>query len=149
MRGFLAEAYPWIKALHIISVVAWMAGLLYLPRLFVYHAEAPAGSDRAAVFKIMERRLLHGIMLPAAIAVVFFGIWLAVTPGVVDWHSTWIWAKLVLVVGLGVFHLRLAQWHRQFVADQVPHTPRFFRIVNEVPTLALIAIVILVVVKPF
>jgi len=149
MSDFLANAYPWIKALHIISVVAWMAGLLYLPRLFVYHAEAPVGSDRAEVFKIMERRLLRGIMLPAVIAVMFFGILLAATPGVVDWHSGWIWAKLVLVLGLIVFHLQFVRWHRQFVADRVPHTPRFFRIINEVPTLALIAIVILVVVKPF
>ena len=149
MSDFLVAAYPWIKALHIISVVAWMAGLLYLPRLFVYHAEAPAGSDRAAVFKIMERRLLRGIMLPAAIMVMFFGILLAATPGVVDWRSGWIWTKLVLVLGLVVFHLQLARCHRQFASDRVPHTPRFFRIVNEVPTLALIAIVVLVVVKPF
>jgi putative membrane protein len=149
MSDFLSAAYPWIKALHIISVVAWMAGLLYLPRLFVYHAEAPAGSDRAAVFKIMERRLLRGIMLPAAIMVMFFGILLAATPGVVDWRSGWIWTKLVLVLGLVVFHLQLARCHRQFASDRVPHTPRFFRIVNEVPTLALIAIVVLVVVKPF
>jgi putative membrane protein len=149
MSDLLAIAYTWIKALHIISVVAWMAGLLYLPRLFVYHAEAPVGSDRAEVLKIMERRLLRGIMLPAAIAVMFFGLLLAATPGVVDWHSGWIWVKLVLVLGLAVFHLQLAQWHQQFVADLMPHTPRFFRIVNEVPTLALIAIVILVVVKPF
>ena len=148
MSDFLADAYLWIKALHIISVVAWMAGLLYLPRLFVYHAEAPIGSDRAAVFKIMERRLLRGIMLPAAIAVFFFGILLAATPGIVDWHRGWIWVKLALVLGLGIFHMRLAAWHRQFVADRVPHSPRFFRIANELPTIALIAIVILVVIKP-
>jgi putative membrane protein len=148
VSDFLADAYLWIKALHIISVVAWMAGLLYLPRLFVYHAEAPIGSDRAAVFKIMERRLLRGIMLPAAIAVFFFGILLAATPGIVDWHRGWIWVKLALVLGLGIFHMRLAAWHRQFVADRVPHSPRFFRIANELPTIALIAIVILVVIKP-
>jgi len=149
MSDVLIGAYPWIKALHIISVVAWMAGLLYLPRLFVYHAEAPADSDRAVVFKVMERRLLRGIMLPAAIMVVFFGILLAATPGIVDWHRGWIWAKLALVLGLGLFHMRLAAWHRQFVADRPPHTARFFRIVNELPILALIAIVVLVVVKPF
>jgi protoporphyrinogen IX oxidase len=149
VNDFLLGAYAWIKALHIVSVVAWMGGLLYLPRLFVYHAEAPVGSDRAEVFKVMERRLLHGIMLPAAIMVVVFGILLAVTPGVIDWRSGWIWAKLLLVLGLLVFHLQLASWHRQFVANHMPHSSRFFRIVNELPTLALIAIVILVVVKPF
>jgi protoporphyrinogen IX oxidase len=149
MSDFLAGAYLWIKALHIISVVAWMAGLLYLPRLFVYHAEAPVGSDRAQVFAIMERRLLRGIMLPAATAVVIFGLLLAATPGVVDWRSGWIWLKLLLVLGLLVFHWLLASWHRQFVVNRVPHTSRFFRIVNELPTLGLIAIVVLVVVKPF
>jgi len=149
MSDFLVSAYPWIKALHIISVVAWMAGLLYLPRLFVYHAEAPIGSDRAQVFTTMERRLLRGIMLPAAIAVVFLGILLAATPGVVDWRSGWIWVKLLLVLVLLVFHRLLASWHRQFVVNRMRHTSRFFRIVNELPTLGLIAIVILVVVKPF
>jgi putative membrane protein len=149
MNDFLVAAYPWIKALHIVSVVAWMAGLLYLPRLFVYHAEAAPGSETAETFKIMEHRLLRGIMQPAALAVVFLGALLAATPGIVDWQRGWIWAKLALVLGLGVFHKRLAAWHRQFVADRIPHSPRFFRIVNELPTLVLIAIVVLVVVKPF
>jgi len=148
MSDGLTAAYPWIKALHIIAVVAWMAGLLYLPRLFVYHADAPIGSDKAETFKIMERRLLRGIM-PAALATLFFGVLLAGIPGIVDWRRGWIWAKLALVLGLGIFHLLLTAWHRQFVADRVPHPPRFFRLVNELPTLALIAIVILVVVKPF
>jgi protoporphyrinogen IX oxidase len=149
MSDFLVAAYPWIKALHIISVVAWMAGLLYLPRLFVYHAEAPIGSDTAETFKIMERRLSRGIMLPAVIAVFFFGILLAVTPGIVDWRHGWIWVKLVLVTGLLVLHHLLAYWHKDFAAGVIPHSPRFFRIVNELPTLGLIAIVVLVVVKPF
>jgi putative membrane protein len=149
MSAWLASAYLWIKALHIVSVVAWMAGLLYLPRLFVYHAAAPAGSDRAETFKVMERRLLRGIMLPAAMATVAFGVLLAAVPGLVDWQRGWIWAKLALVLGLGIFHMLLAAWHRQFVADRVPHSPHFFRLVNELPMVALIAIVILVVVKPF
>jgi putative membrane protein len=149
MNAWLATAYPWIKALHIISVVAWMAGLLYLPRLFVYHAMAPSGSDSAATFKIMERRLLRGIMLPAAITTIFFGVLLAATPGVVDWRQGWIWAKLGLVFGLLVFHYFLARWRQVFAAGLVPHNARFFRLVNELPTLALIAIVMLVVVKPF
>ena len=149
MSLVLTWAYPWIKALHIIAVVAWMAGLLYLPRLFVYHAEAPVGSDKAETFKIMERRLLRGIMRPAVAMVIVFGSLLAATPGVVDWQRGWIWTKLALVLGLLMFHLRLARWHRLFVADRRPHSPRFFRMVNELPTLALVAIVILVVVKPF
>jgi protoporphyrinogen IX oxidase len=149
MSDWLTAAYLWIKAFHIISVVAWMAGLLYLPRLFVYHAEAPIGSDKAETFKIMERRLLRGIMLPAAVAVIFFGGLLAATPGIVDWHRGWIWLKLALVLALGIFHMKLATWCRQFAADQPPHSSRFFRFVNELPTLALIAIVVLVVVKPF
>lgn len=149
MSEFLVAAYPWIKALHIVSVVAWMAGLLYLPRLFVYHASAAPGSEMAGTFKVMERRLLRGIMLPAAIAVVVLGIALAAIPGVIDWGRGWIWAKLALVLALAFFHMQLARWQRQFALDRVLHTARFFRIVNELPTLALIAIVILVVVKPF
>jgi putative membrane protein len=149
MSDLLVTAYPWIKALHIVAVVAWMAGLLYLPRLFVYHAEAPPGSDKAETFKVMERRLLRGIMLPAAIMVIVFGVLLAATPGVVDWRQGWIWLKLALVVGLGIFHMDLVRWQREFAADRTPHTARFFRLVNELPTLALIAIAVLVVVKPF
>jgi putative membrane protein len=149
MSAWLVSAYPWIKALHIVSVVAWMAGLLYLPRLFVYHAEAAPRSDKAETFEIMERRLLRGIMLPAVIATTLLGGLLAATPGVVDWRNGWIWAKLVLVIGLLVFHHLLARWHKDFAAGRVPHGARFFRLVNELPTLALIAIVILVVVKPF
>lgn len=149
MSAFLATAYPWIKAFHIISIVAWMAGLLYLPRLFVYHTEAQPGSDKAETFKIMERRLLRGIMNPAVIAVVVFGLLLAATPGLVDWRQGWIWVKLALVAGLLWFHHRLARWRKEFAADRPPHSSRFFRAVNELPMLALIAIVILVVVKPF
>jgi protoporphyrinogen IX oxidase len=149
MIGFLSVAYPWIKALHIVSVVAWMAGLLYLPRLFVYHADASAGSDKAETFKIMERRLLHGIMNPALVAVVISGALLAATPGVVDWRQGWIWAKLLLVAWLFGFHYGLARWRKQLAADRSPHTARFFRAINELPMLALIAIVIFVVVKPF
>ena len=141
--------YVWIKTLHVIAVIAWMAGMLYLPRLFVYHCEAAIGSQQSETFKLMERRLLRGIMLPAVILVVVFGVLLAATPGIVDWHRGWIWAKLALVLALGVFHMMLASWYRRFAADRSPHTARFFRMVNELPTLALIAIVVLVVVKPF
>jgi len=149
VSDWLAAAYPWIKSAHIVAVVAWMAGLLYLPRLFVYHAMAPPGSDRSETFKVMERRLQRGIMTPAMLAAVIFGLALAATPGVVDWHRGWIWAKLALVAGLLACHGALACWRRAFAADRNRHPPRFFRIINELPMVALIAIVVLVVVKPF
>ncbi len=147
--SFLAVGYPWFKALHIVAVVAWMAGLLYLPRLYVYHAAAPPRSHRSAMLASMERRLLRGIMVPALVMTYGFGGLLAATPGVVDWQLGWIWAKLGLVGLLTLFHLLLAHWRRQFVAAGAPHSPRFFRAINEIPTLLLIGIVILVVVKPF
>ena len=149
LSSWLVQAYPWLKALHIVSMVAWMAGLLYLPRLYVYHAMAPAGSDRSETFKIMERRLQRGIMTPAMIATFGFGLALTGTPGVVDWHRGWIWAKLALVAGLATFHVLLARWRMAFAADRNRKAARFCRTVNELPTLALIAIVVLAVVKPF
>jgi putative membrane protein len=149
MSDFLAAAYPWVKALHIVAMVAWMAGLLYLPRLFVYHAAAAPGSDKSETFKIMERRLLRGIMEPAALATILLGAVLAATPGLVDWRQYWIWAKLALVAALIVFHLLLAAWRHAFAVDGNRHPARFYRMVNELPMLALIAIAILVVVKPF
>ena len=149
MSNILAAAYPWVKSLHIISVIAWMAGLLYLPRLYVYHANAPVGSNRAAMLEIMERRLLHGIMHPAAAMTYGFGLLLLATPGIVDWQRGWIWAKLVLVLLLTLFHGLLAHWRRDFAERKFSHSARFYRIVNELPTLAMIAIVLLVVTKPF
>jgi protoporphyrinogen IX oxidase len=147
--AWLGDAYPWIKSAHIISMVAWMAGLLYLPRLYVYHATVPIGSNRSETFKVMERRLQRGIMNPAMIGTWGFGLVLAGTPGIVDWRMGWIWAKLVLVVGLTTFHAALVRWRDAFSADRNVHSTRFFRIVNELPTVVLIAIVLLVVVKPF
>jgi len=149
LSSWLAAAYPWVKSAHILAVVAWMAGLLYLPRLFVYHALAAPGSDRSETFKTMERRLLRGIMIPAMVATLGFGLILAGTPGVVDWHRGWIWAKLALVAMLIAYHGGLGHWRRAFARDRNRHSPRFFRIVNELPTLALIGIVVFVVVKPF
>jgi putative membrane protein len=149
MSGALTAAYPWVKSLHIVSVVAWMAGLLYLPRLFVYHVDCPTGSNRAAMLAIMERRLLRGIMLPALGMTYGFGLLLAATPGVVDWHRAWFWAKLALVAALTAFHLLLAHWRRDLANGKVAHSARFYRTINEIPTVLLIAIVILVVVKPF
>jgi protoporphyrinogen IX oxidase len=147
--SLLAGLYPWIKVLHIVSVIAWMAGLLYLPRLFVYHADARPGSDVAATFKVMERRLLHGIMNPAMTGTYLFGIVLAATPGVVDWARGWIYIKLVAVVALTLIHHRLALWRKEFAADANRRPARFYRVVNEVPTVLLILIVIMVVVRPF
>ena len=149
MSTWLTGAYPWVKSLHIVSMVAWMAGLLYLPRLYVYHSTASAGSELSETFKIMERRLLRGIMTPAMVATWGFGLALAGTPGAVDWRMGWIWAKLALVIGLTIFHFLLARWRAAFEADRNRASTRLFRIVNELPTLALIAIVVLVVVKPF
>jgi protoporphyrinogen IX oxidase len=149
MTDWLAAAYPWIKSLHILSVIAWMAGLLYLPRLFVYHADAAPGSDTSETLKTMERRLLRGIMNPAMFAVYIFGGLLASTPGIVDWRSGWIWGKLALVAGLSVAHHVFALWRKDFAADRNRRPARFYRIVNEAPTLMMIGIVVLVVVKPF
>jgi putative membrane protein len=149
MADFLIRAYPWIKALHIISVVAWMAALLYLPRLFVYHSVEPKGSATGETFKVMERRLQRGIMNPAMIGTVLFGALLLATPGVVDWQMGWIHLKLLFVLGLLVLHGLMARWRAAFAADANRHSQKFFRLVNELPTLALVAIVLLVVAKPF
>jgi protoporphyrinogen IX oxidase len=149
LSAWLTDAYPWIKSAHIVCVIAWMAGLLYLPRLFVYHAAVPAGSNRSEIFKVMERRLYRAITTPAMIAAWSFGVLLAGIPGIIVWYQGWIWLKLALVVGLTAYHGALGYWRRAFAADTNTHSQRFFRIVNEVPTVALIAIVVLVVVKPF
>ncbi len=149
MQDFLVAAFPWIKSLHIISVIAWMAGLLYLPRLFVYHCEAEAGSKQSETFKIMERRLLRAIMNPAMAAAWLFGIALLLTPGAVDWSDGWVHAKLVLVIAMSALHGALARWRRDFANDANTHSARFYRFANEAPTALLVAIVLLVVVKPF
>ena len=145
----MSGLYLWLKALHIVSVIAWMAALLYLPRLFVYHAEAPPGSDRSEVFKVMERRLERAIMTPAMVATYVFGVSLVATPGVVDWRRGWIWAKLALVLAMTAFHLLLVLWRRDFAVDRNRHEPRFFRVANEIPSVLIIAIVFLVVLRPF
>lgn len=146
---WLAAAYVWIKAFHIISIVAWMAGLLYLPRLFVYHASVGVGSEQSETFKLMERRLLRAIMNPAMIASYLFGGLLLFTPGIVDWTAGWIYLKLVLVAVLTVAHHLFALWYKAFARDQNVHSARFFRWWNEVPTLLMIGIIIMVAAKPF
>ena len=149
MTAWLVDAYPWIKALHVISVISWMAGMLYLPRLFVYHSDADPGSDAARMLKVMERRLLNAIMTPAMIASLAFGLLLAATPGVVDWSSAWPYAKLVLLTGMIVlYHLNI-RWQRAFAEDRNRHSAKFFRFANEAPTVLMIAIVIIIIVKPW
>jgi putative membrane protein len=143
----LVGAYPWIKALHVIAVMSWMAGLLYLPRLFVYHCDAPPGSPQSETFKVMERRLLRAIMNPAMIATWCLGLLVAWLGGHI--LAPWMIAKFVLVVGLTVCHQIFGRWRQDFAADRNRHPARIFRIANEVPTLLMVAIVILVVVRPF
>jgi putative membrane protein len=146
---WLAQAYPWIKAANVIAVIAWMAGLLYLPRLFVYHADARPGSETSETFKAMERRLYRAIMHPALVVTLVSAALLLATPGAVDWSQGWLHAKLALVAGLVLLHVLMGRWLADFAADRNRRPARFYRIVNEVPTLLLIGIVLLVVVKPF
>lgn len=141
-----AGAYLWMKSLHVIAIIAWMAGLLYLPRLFVYHTETGAGSPQAETFKTMERRLLKAIMTPAMIVATITGFWLAVA--VFELQGGWLHIKIALIVGLFAVHGHLAASVRRFAADQLTRTSRYWRIMNEVPTLLMIAVVILVIVKP-
>ena len=139
--------YDWLKAVHVIAIIAWMAGILYLPRLFVYHCGTPAGSELSETFKLMERRLLKVIINPAMILSWILGVWLGVAGG---WFSSgWLSLKLVLVLALSALHGFYVRWVRDFARDQNRHSARFYRIVNEVPTVLLIGIVILAVVKPF
>jgi putative membrane protein len=139
----------YIKAFHVIAIIAWMAGLLYLPRLFVYHASAAKGSELSETFKVMEKRLLRYITTPAMIASWVLGLWLAVS-GLIDWQADgWFHLKLALVVLLSAFHGLLAKWTQDFALDRNTRSARFYRIANEVPTLLMIGIVILVIVRPF
>ena len=141
------DYYLWLKSLHVIAIIAWMAGLLYLPRLFVYHAGAPKGSDQARTFEIMERRLLRAIMNPAMIIVWITGLTLAIWGG---WFkSGWLHGKLALVIGLSAAHMYFARQRRLLAEGRDEKTSGFYRALNEVPTLLMIGIVILVIVKPF
>jgi putative membrane protein len=147
----LVSAYPWIKSLHIVAMVAWMAGLFYLPRLFVYHSErASPGSEQSEVFKVMERKLLRLIMNPAMVATWVFGVLLALTPGLVDWSgAAWMYVKLLMVLGLTLFHHWLALRRKDFARDANKVSGRTFRLMNELPLAALVVIVVMVVVRPF
>ena len=143
------DGYLWLRALHIIAIIAWMAGLLYLPRLFVYHCQQAPGSPASETFKMMERRLLRFIMIPAMVASYVFGIWLIWELGEAAWSAGWLHAKIALVLLLTALHGMMAKWRRDFAMDRNRHSERFYRIINEAPTLLMIGIVILAVVKPF
>lgn len=146
--SFIIEYYEWLRAAHLISVIAWMAGLLYLPRLFVYHADADKGSELSETFKIMERKLLRVIMNPAMIAVwIFGGALLYANPTLLQ--NPWMHVKLGLVVLLTVFHHLLGYWRKSFLKDKNKSSARFYRRINEVPTVFMIVIIVMVIVRPF
>lgn len=150
LTDFLINTYFWNKALHIISMVAWMAGLFYLPRLFIYHVDhAPPGTELALVFKTMERRLLRIIMFPAMISTWIFGVLLALTPGIVQASSGWFHVKVLCVVFLTWFHHWLARRCDDFAEDKNYISSKKYRIMNELPTIILVIVVTMVVVKPF
>ena len=150
MLDFLSGVYPWTKSLHVISIVAWMAGIFYLPRLFVYHAEqVQTGTDTDLMFQTMERRLLRAIMNPAMIAAWIFGLALVFTPGIVDWAEIWPWTKAGAVLVMTWFHHWLARRRKDFMSGANTRSGRTFRVMNEVPTLLLIVIVVSVIARPF
>jgi len=142
----LLPFYRWELAFHIMSFTAWMAGLFYLPRLYVYHCQVKPGSEESARFKVMERRLLKQITTPAMIATWVFGILLVLTPGAVDWHAAWWWTKLTGVILMSGFHGACSKWRKNFLNDANTKPERFYRIANEVPTILFVIIVLSVVV---
>ena len=150
ITDFLSSAYPWIKSLHVISVIAWMAGIFYLPRLFVYHVEAvKKGGDTDTLFQTMELRLLRAIMNPAMIATWVFGLCLVFTPGIVDWSAVWPWTKAASVLILTWFHHWLALRRKDFLNGKNEITGRQYRLMNELPTVLLVIIVVSVIARPY
>ncbi len=148
MVDFLITNYLWVKALHIIAVISWMAGMLYLPRLYVYHVGAKKGSDLSETLKIMERRLLRFIINPAMIASFLFGgLMLWANPDL--FHQPWMHTKLTAIILMTVIHGLLARWRKQFARDENTHSEKFYRWWNEAPTVLMIIIVIMAVAKPF
>ena len=146
---FLANWYLVFKAFHLISVISWMAGLLYLPRLFVYHCGAEAGSPQSETFKIMEQRLMKFIMLPAMLFSFIFGVFLLLVPGVLEQPSGWFHVKILAVLFMAGMQGAMGKWRKDFASDTNQKSPRFFRLMNEVPTILMIIIVFMVVLKPF
>ena len=147
MTGFMGQAYIWVLIIHILSIITWMAGLFYLPRLFVYHAQADATGEPAETFKVMERRLLKAIMNPSMIVAWVLGLALALHIGA--FAQGWFHAKLLLVVIMSIQHMAMGKWRKDFEADRNKHDHKFYRVMNEVPTVTLILVVILVKAKPF
>lgn len=148
VTDFLASIYPWTKALHIISVIAWMAGIFYLPRLFVYHVEkVETGSETDRLFQEMERKLLRVIMNPAMIGVWTFGLALVFTPGIVDWSEIWPWTKAAAVLGMTWFHHWLGYRRKEFLSGTNTRSGRNYRLMNEVPTIFMVIIVVSVILK--
>ncbi len=146
----MSALYPWIKALHVASVIAWMAGMFYLPRLFVYHCELVRGTSESERFKVMERRLFKQIINPAMIATWVFGLTMAFTPGVLNWRTDHWWhVKLAAVLLMAGFHGALSRWRKDFLEDRNRRPARFYRIANEVPTVLMLIIVTMVIVRPF
>ena len=146
---WLAPVYPWTKSFHVIALIAWMAGIFYLPRLYVYHCTVPRGSMESERFKVMERRLLKQIMLPAMLATWLFGILLVLTPGIVDWSTfNWWYVKFAAVILMTGFQGAAGKWRRMFLEDRNVKPERFYRIANEVPTVLLAVIVIMAIAKP-
>lgn len=143
------DLYIWLKAFHVLSFISWMAGLLYLPRLYVYHTTVTAGSEASETFKVMERKLLRYIMNPAMIATFISGVWLIWILGEAALSMGWLHAKILLVLCLAAVHGMMARWRRAFAEDRNTHSERFFRVMNEAPTILMIGIVIFAVVQPF
>ncbi len=146
---WLLQLYPWTKSLHVISMIAWMAGMLYLPRLFVYHCDVKRGTAESERFKVMERRLFKLIINPAMIATWCFGLLLVATPGIVDWSAGWWHLKLLCLILMSGVHGVLSVRRRDFLADRNTKPQRYFRILNEVPTVLMIVIVFMVIARPF
>lgn len=150
MTDMLSALYPWVKSLHVISVIAWMAGLFYLPRLFVYHAEKVGETGGThELFQTMEWKLLRVIMNPAMVAVWVFGLMLVFTPGIFDWSEVWPWTKAAAVLAMTWFHHWLARRRKDFAAGKNRFSGRQYRLMNEVPTLLLVIIVVSVIARPF
>ncbi|MBU2889671.1 MULTISPECIES: protoporphyrinogen oxidase HemJ [Celeribacter] len=150
MSDILASIYPWTKSMHVISVIAWMAGIFYLPRLYVRHTESvTAGSETDLLFQDMEKKLLKMIMNPAMISSWIFGLCLVFTPGIVDWSAGWSWIKAGSVLGMTWFHMWCAARRKDFVSGTNTRTGRHYRMMNELPTLLMIFIVVMIIAKPF
>ncbi len=145
---FLLDWYPWLKVGHLFADFAWMAGIFYLPRLYVYHSQVAVGSDQSALFMKMERLLLRAIMNPAMVAAWVFGGLLAATPGVVDWGAGWFYLKALGFCGVTAVHHHLALARKDFAADERRHSERYWRLMNEAPTLLLLLILVMVFVRP-